>query len=91
MYCLDCMNSALCSQCLAYHRDHHAIQVSLGLEQPAPGPFFERRNDSSDAPASIQKTLLLVVLSVLLVASKVATSNLSSLHALLVASKNRVA
>jgi hypothetical protein len=29
MYCLDCMNGALCSQCLAYHRDHHAIQVSL--------------------------------------------------------------
>ena len=28
MYCLDCMNGALCSQCLAYHRDHHAIQVS---------------------------------------------------------------
>ena len=28
MYCLDCMNGALCSQCLAYHREHHAIQVS---------------------------------------------------------------
>jgi hypothetical protein len=90
MYCLDCMNGSLCSQCLAYHRDHHAIQVSLGLEQPASGPSFER-NGSSGAPASIQKTLLLVVLSVLLVASKVATTNLSSLHALLVASKNRVA
>ncbi|KAL5650255.1 hypothetical protein ACJX0J_041064, partial [Zea mays] len=27
MYCLACMNGALCSQCLAYHRDHHAIQI----------------------------------------------------------------
>jgi hypothetical protein len=32
MYCLDCMNGALCSQCLAYHRDHHAIQVSRAHE-----------------------------------------------------------
>uniref|UniRef100_A0A0D9W8T6 B box-type domain-containing protein n=1 Tax=Leersia perrieri TaxID=77586 RepID=A0A0D9W8T6_9ORYZ len=29
MYCLDCMNGALCSQCLSYHRDHHAIQVTI--------------------------------------------------------------
>jgi hypothetical protein len=68
MYCLDCMNGALCSQCLAYHRDHHAIQVSLGLEQSSRrrAPSFER-NGSSGAPASIQETLLLVVLSVCLV------------------------
>jgi hypothetical protein len=37
MYCLACMNGALCSQCLAYHRDHHAIQVSSLRCTPRPG------------------------------------------------------
>jgi hypothetical protein len=72
MYCLDCMNGALCSQCLAYHRDHHAIQVSrahepkkkkvafvsVGLEQTPPGPFFERNGSSGRRPCFHRKSLL---------------------------------
>ncbi|OAY43363.1 protein RGF1 INDUCIBLE TRANSCRIPTION FACTOR 1 [Manihot esculenta] len=27
MYCLDCMNGALCSACLSFHKGHRAIQI----------------------------------------------------------------
>ncbi|KAH7576191.1 hypothetical protein JRO89_XS01G0009700 [Xanthoceras sorbifolium] len=29
MYCLDCMNGAFCSICLAYHKDHRVIHVTF--------------------------------------------------------------
>ena len=31
MYCLDCMNGALCTYCLVLHREHHVIQVRRPL------------------------------------------------------------
>jgi len=83
MYCLDCMNGALCSQCLAYHRDHHAIQVS---SHSLPSDWSSRRRALSlprekRQPASIQRrfsrSLLLRLLDLLFVASKIATANLS--------------
>lgn len=27
MYCLDCTGNALCSYCLAHHKEHHIVQV----------------------------------------------------------------
>ena len=82
MYCLDCMNGALCSQCLAYHRDHHAIQVS---SHSLPSDWSSRRRALSlprekRQPASIQRRFsrsLLLRLDSLFVASKIATANLS--------------
>ncbi|KAL4197969.1 hypothetical protein AMTRI_Chr03g43530 [Amborella trichopoda] len=27
LYCLNCMGNALCSYCLAHHKDHHVVQI----------------------------------------------------------------
>jgi hypothetical protein len=73
MYCLDCMNGALCSQCLAYHRDHHAIQVSTprwGKKWHFLASDWSSRRRAlslketaapAGAPASIQRLFLLSV------------------------------
>uniref|UniRef100_A0A453CWK0 B box-type domain-containing protein n=1 Tax=Aegilops tauschii subsp. strangulata TaxID=200361 RepID=A0A453CWK0_AEGTS len=51
MYCLDCVNGALCSQCLAYHHGHHAIQVRTS--RPFLPPLrigFVGAGEEEDAP-----------------------------------------
>ena len=49
MYCLDCISGALCSQCLAYHHGHHAIQVRQ--------PFLSLKASVVAASSSSQRPL----------------------------------